>query len=695
MQDNPPPGDNPAPRPSDDQARDDQRPPAAERPADPGPAQAPASTPPNDLSFDLNAVGLDTAQRLYTSDGGGRPGDGGQASPIDKQFEQARAQFRRQPGREPVLHWDYWARFERGIDVLIHRVPMHDPAYIIVSTLEVRLRTNIALVRQHGDNENRRSDRNEILEQLNYQSIQLIQTSFTDLCAVGDTGANGADSAHDAQDAHGARALPTTQREVADWYTGLDWLERCYVIAVCVLRGAPSHEVSRAAHELHTLIEQAYPARQTSAQDEHSTGAPVGPAFISVEDLLTHTHTVACKIDGAERIMWRDEAFDPLVREFLARQATTAGMRFAQHNLLDILQGWAVSDDEERAFRAARVLADLWWRQHQDKLLELAETWAASGEAQIWQGGAALMYGAYVAERAERPDMKATDSEALRLLHEWSDWRDDDEGLALVAAYAYGLIGRQWPDAALDGLDYLLCLGATARKHNTIPPPSILFLAMLSYVEMASSGQIRPLLKRFASHAEYYTLRARNTNHGLLEPTQSYSARERSLEMLFFHFVFLAALSLSGVRKGGSAHMPYLVDVGLLPYPDMPSPRGQDVLLAGILSSQEAEWRANLRTLLCAAISTGRESLAFDLIASWIHVVTFEPRGDASAALLRFVLDLHRQLGDWDSALRKSGLRASSGALEQRLRVWSRATRENVLRPFAQRVEHALNAPHP
>lgn len=685
MQNDPPPGDSPAPQgqsPNDGPTSADPQPPTDEQPSA-GSAQGPTASPRSDLAFDLN-IGLDAASHLYTSDASAGVGSSAAdfASPLEKQIKEARAQFRRQPGREPFFQWDPLTRYERGIKILLDRIPAQHPKLGDVSTLCRRLQENIDYTRVYGTTPTLEATRSEILGSLDNQTLVIFQITFTRLYQINGSGGKG--------DTADGQELPKTQRDVADWYTQLFGLERCYVIAACVLQGAPSHEVSRAAHELHQLIEQARPVVQRAPNDERSGHGAMEPDFISAEDLLVHTHSVAHKIEGAERIMWRDEAFDTLVREFLARQATTVGMRFAEHDLLDILQGWAVSDDEERSFRAARVLADLWWRQHQDKLLDLAETWAASDEPQIWQGGAALLYGAYVAERAERPGTKDADSIVLRRLHEWSDWRDDDAGFALVATYAYGLLGRQWPEVALDGLDYLLCLGAKARKHNTTPPLSILFLAMLSYVEMASAGQIRPLLKRFASHAEYYTLDAPAQSHSLLEPAQSLGARQRSLEMLFFHFVFLAALSISGVRSGGNAHVPYLIDVGLPPRPDMPSARGQDVLLAGLLSNQEAEWRASVQTLLCAAISTGRQQLAFDLLASWIHIVTFEPRVAALETLCRVVCDLHRQLSDWDKRLRKGGLRAGSGALEQRLHVWSKATRDDVLRPFALRTLDAL-----
>jgi hypothetical protein len=691
MQDNPPPpDDNQTPREPDEQAESSQQSPeearAPENAASPSPKEPPRPQSPqppgNAEDTDFQAVGLDYAQRLFAGDSTSRVGDGVAPSdlPFKHEFERTKARFHKSAGRELDLERDQFTPYERGIERLRAQIPVQYQALADIDTLCGRLEENIGFVRINGDNSEKSSDRAAIIRELHNQSLIAIKVSFYTLCRIADPDDERGESSSD---------LPQTQSKVAEWYTKLNWFKRCYVIAACVLQGAPSHEVSRAANELHELIEQAYSPRQSAATDEQHPISQTsdGPMFVSAEDLLAHTYTVTEKYYGAERITWRDDAFDPVVREFLARQATTVGMRFGGHNLLDILEVWVVSGNEERAMRAGRMLADLWWRQHEDKVLELADAWARSADDNIWQGGAALLYGAYAAERSERPEMKAADSEVLRRLRAWADWRDDAE-LAQVAAYTYGLIGRQWPEVALDGLDDLLCLGASARTNNAIPPLPVVFLAMLSYMELATSGQVRPLLKRFARHATSYGQRSLK-NQAVFEDVQSYRARERRLGMLFFHVVFLVALSLDGVRPGRT-HASYLTNAGLLPRPDMPSSRGQDVLLAGVLAEPEREWRVNVQTLFCASIFSRREQFVFEVLATWIRIVTYEPHDDATAALVHFVVDLYRQLEDWDRKEQRSGLGSGHGVLEQRLLFWTKATQEYILRPFAQRVLDAL-----
>jgi hypothetical protein len=687
MQDNPPP-------PSDNQEHQEQSQPNLRTPEE---ARTPENTtspspkepvrpqsPQGEEDVDLRRYAdLRYAQRFYASDSDSRSEDGTPEpnAPFKQEFEKSRVWFRKSAGRELYPHRDHLTRYERGMEMLREQLPNQHPARPAIEILCERLTENIEFVRINKDFPEKEADRMTIIGELHIQSLNAIEVSFYKLCHI---------TGPDDERGEAGSDLPQTQAEVAEWYTNLNWFERCYVIAACVLQDAPSHEVSRAANELHSLIESASPLRQSGVTDERSMShATTGPVFISAEEMLTHTYTVTEKHYGAERIMWRDEAFDPLVREFLARQTTTVGMRFANRDLLDILEEWVVSGNEERAFRAGRVLADLWWRQHQDKVLKIAETWARSDDENIWQGGAALLYGAFVAECAERPAMKATDSEVLHRLREWADWREDAE-MAQVAAYAYGLIGRQWPEIALDGLDHLLCLGASARVNNATPPLPVIFLAMLSYMELAISGQVRPLLKRFASHATHYIGNVRHTNRSVFEDEQSHAAREHSLDMLFFHIVFLVALSLDGVRQG-KGHESYLTNVRLPPYPDLPSSRGQDVLLAGVLSKPEQEWRTSVQTLFCVAISSGREQFVFEILASWIRIVTYEPHGDATEGLLRFVADMHQQLRSWDDDQKRRGIWAGNNLLEQRLLFWTKATREIVLRPFAQRALDALH----
>lgn len=681
MHDNPPQsGDNKQPQ---EQSQPNQQPPEEAQSPETD-ASLPPQLPHTEEDVYLKGPDLNYAGRLYTGDSASDGMDDSSTpdSPLDSQLRRAKALLRKSGGRDRYLYLDPLTRFERAIDVLTDRLPDQHPKLPDILLVCSRLQENIDYCRCNGKSTDNTAERNAILASLDALSMAVINISFHVLSQVAVN--------LDDEDNEVSKDLPRTQRDVARWYGDLNWFERCYVIAACVLQGAPSHEVSRAAHDLYTLIEQTYPPAQSTSRDEHRESlSAMGPVFISAEEVLRHTHTVTWKRDGdsAERIMWCDEAFDPLVREFLARQATAVGMRFANRNLLDILEEWVVSGNSERAMRAGRMLAELWWRQHRDKVLELAETWAHRGDENIWMAGATLLYGAYAAEQAETPGMKAAGSVVLLRLHEWADWRDD-AGMAQVAAYTYGLLGRQWPEAALDGLDYLLCLGASARTKNTSPPLPVVFLAMLSYVEMASLGQIRPLLKRFASHAAHYGRRSLK-NRAVFEDEQVRRTRERGLDMLFFHVVFLVALSMSGVQ--GKRHLSYLVNSKLSPRPDLPSSRGQDVLLAGVLASPEHEWRASVQTLFCAAISSGREQLVFEILASWIRIVTYEPRGDATEALVRFVAGLHRQLRLWDRGQQRGGLWAGSSLLEQRLLLWTKATREYVLRPFAQRALEALN----
>lgn len=599
---------------------------------------------------------------------------------------------------------DHLTRYERGMAFLEERMPPQHEKLEDVSALCIRLRENIRRARRSGDIAERGAERHEILITLNGYCVEIIQITFDRLCGIRES---------EGQDSVEMPALPTKVREVADWFRRLSLLERCFAIAVCVLQGAPSQHVSRAANELCVLLERSARRVAEAAQAQGDGKQPsegTSQAFVSVEELLEHTHIVSERYDGAERMRWEDDAFASIMEEFLARQATMVGMLFDGRSLLEILQDWATSDNEERSWRAARLLARIWWRTDSKELFDLADEWAKSDDMQTWQSAAALLYGAYVAERdgantserdgantAERAEpvtLDVSNSETLRHLRGWADWTNDAE-FACVAAYAYGLIGHQSPTVALDGLDHLLRLGkAWAALNGGAPtqraPFNVVAFAVLSYAELAASGHVRDVLARFAQHAEYYGRSLRSTG-SLLELERSRRAREQGLDIIFFQFVFLVALSLSGVRR--DTHAAYSLHAALSSSPDMPNARGQDVLLAGILAEPEGEWRSNLRTLLCAAISDGWESLAFDVLRWWADIALYLPGSQPTARLRQFILDLYEQLRRWDRAFGKSGLRTGSELLAQRLHQWTLPSRQDLLplRHFAEATLRVLN----
>jgi hypothetical protein len=76
---------------------------------------------------------------------------------------------------------DIFAQYEIGLDTLIARIEKQDPCYTEMLVYEHRLRENIVWVRQFGDDDTRRSIRNEIIAQLNRLALDVLGVSFNEL----------------------------------------------------------------------------------------------------------------------------------------------------------------------------------------------------------------------------------------------------------------------------------------------------------------------------------------------------------------------------------------------------------------------------------------------------------------------------------------------------------------------------------
>jgi hypothetical protein len=631
--------------------------------------QRKAEPPPADAKKDEQSlnIGFDTAVNFVreVESGAGSPGGAAASDAVKKVLGDA---FRRKaPGRrERFLHHDPWTRYERGLARLEERIPPDHPEYTRIAIQRNKLQENIDSVRNGRDEPALYNERHSTIAVLDGLVIAVLRVTFMQLCE--ETPGAQADAVQDEEMAK----PPETAREVSQWFLALNPMEQCFALAVTILDGAPSHKVSRAASDLYEPMRQEMLRREEQARRNQKKGygsEPVAPAMVGIEQLLERTFTVTERFDGAERIRWRNDARIGRMREFLARQTTTVGMMIGDRNLLDILQEWAIRGEEERGWRAALTLAELWWRQDQRALLTLADEWAASHDMQTWQGAAALLYGAYAAEQAEdRLGREAGQSPILDHLVGWSDWREDHE-LACVAAYTYGLLGYRWPMVALDGLDRLLAFEFRAEGTSERSAPlDVLVFALMAYTEIAEAGYIRPLLARLASHAERLAHAARVASGGREKESQR-RQREARLGMLFFLYVFFAAYSASAVNQG--KHTRYVTEAKLAPKPAFPSDQGQDALLAGVLSSGEREWRQHVATLLCAALASGHHEMAVEVLKYWAVIALHEPGPEARAAMVRFAVVIGGQLRRWDSELHQEGMRSALALYQTQLRRWT------------------------
>lgn len=78
---------------------------------------------------------------------------------------------------------DNFSSYETGLDTLQACLGQTHPRYLEGLGYHNRLMENIDRARRHGDSENRRSERAEVLERLNELALSVTGKSFNDLCA--------------------------------------------------------------------------------------------------------------------------------------------------------------------------------------------------------------------------------------------------------------------------------------------------------------------------------------------------------------------------------------------------------------------------------------------------------------------------------------------------------------------------------
>lgn len=77
---------------------------------------------------------------------------------------------------------DSFTHYEIGLVNLVEQIGQDHPRYVEGLGYQTRLRENINWARHHGDTETRRSERSEIIAQLNDLALTVLGESFTDLC---------------------------------------------------------------------------------------------------------------------------------------------------------------------------------------------------------------------------------------------------------------------------------------------------------------------------------------------------------------------------------------------------------------------------------------------------------------------------------------------------------------------------------
>ena len=528
----------------------------------------------------------------------------------------------------------------------------------------------------------------------------------------------------------GSINLPETEEEFSQWYYGLGDYEQYYVQTAAILHGAPAYEVSKRADMLYKRIrdevEKSKPPSQSRPHqgDEQETPPRESSRFpdpllrrIPSRELRLSTHTITRREKDVERLYWRDvdqyglSTFGLNLLAFLTKEFISGGEQ--GQNILNDLRDWSeASDNDELSRKAAHSYGVVLWCHNADLLRTEAEAWASMESRPSWRRAAELLDGAYEIEHIkneEKVNDVKTSSIVLRLLESWVDrvheefsnqekkkLNTEDQtkldqvnanqaekdrvklneatNLGCSAARTYGLIGKRSPEIALAGLQRLLQLPQTESTDNT---RSIFAAGVSTYVTLTWSRRVRSVLEHLAANAERLS-----HQHPLIykkeELRKYHQYREVHLKATLEAFFLVWGASYLGKRVKPPAS--YSLTEPLPPQPTIPDPAGRDVLLAGLLSQEEAALREQITTLLCAAILEKKSRLAFGILRLWADIVfelfrTREIERDVVkqfVAFWRFIVNLGKTVERWCLDLEKQGVRSPQAidAFKRRLEQW-------------------------
>ena len=498
--------------------------------------------------------------------------------------------------------------------------------------------------------------------------------------------------------------LPADEEQISTWYYKLEEYEQCYTQAAAILHGAPAQEVSKRADSLYMLIielnrQHSNVLSKTQAEPQREPLRPL-PRNRSRRDLHTKTFTITQRVEGIERLFWRDvdnygiSSFGLRLLDFLAGEFTSKGAH--GQDFREMLQNWSLESHQESSWRSAHALGVFLWHQNIEELRKVAILWAKNRNQRSWQRTALLLDGAYEIDSIKYPE-KANDARTslvLQILNEWVDrqkmQRLTDVNMGCAAANTYGLIGKRKPEVALHGLDQLQQFTSNQSLSNA----NALFASVASaYVSLSWSGHIQSVLTHLASIAEQSVLQRTRPNR--MSERHAYRRQcEVKLNITLETFFLITADSLPEASPKTSA-----VNGKPLPFqPSISDLLTHDMVLNGLLAQDEYGWREQIITLLCAAIIERRNrSSAFDVIKQWAETVmkAQEEQSDeakqVTISFKRFMISLGKIIDSWCLDLKERHGRSltASTIYRNRLEQWHK--REGAVSQLSQDVLSQLN----
>ncbi len=482
---------------------------------------------------------------------------------------------------------------------------------------------------------------------------------------------------------------PETLEEIRCWYCEklTDW-EIYFVQAAAVLHGSPVYQIWEAAA---TLAPESLPVSRV-------------PEDIFFE----HTCTKIVYVDGADRLFWYDansnglSSFAALVLSVVVRQSNLSMPAQQGQHFLKHLEQWSTTLSGECGWRATRALGSVWRKLHEARLRSIANARARSDNPDDWRRVATLLDGAYEVEYTEHGEQvdQGNNSLVLDLLARWTReaHASFQTNIGSTIAQTYARIGQRSPETALRGLDTLLHYPLRSKDDAEVTIPLLVFVnATWSYVTLARFGYAREVVSHMATLVTKYSYQRRSP---LGKERREYLAQCRLiLEATFHAFFLIAAAAQSGIKSKVPGN--YKRSAKLPEPPIISSQRNQNMLLAGILSSEETAWRQHIMTILCAAILEKNAEPAFYLMHVWAELTLNElgvECGPLRETYLSFLVEAEAKGNQWCTEMARAGeyqyANVSRELYKETLERWQEEGRRNAtfLGAFAKDVARRLKA---
>jgi hypothetical protein len=484
------------------------------------------------------------------------------------------------------------------------------------------------------------------------------------------------------------KPLPTTREAFSNWFYALDDYEQAYVQAAALLHGASAYEISQRADQLYMLhhvpdtISSPLTTHSPTIQANEHRADLLSLHKRSSRDLQANTFTITQRVDGVERLYWRDVRSDGIspfhlqLLDFLAEEHLSKGRQ--GETFLEQVRKWAQERKPEYSRYVARALGVFLWRQDASKLQRQAETWARNSSVPGWQRTAILLDSAYEIDVIKYPEheQESSLSPALQLLSKWIERAQKlehkvDINLGCATAHTCALIGKRKLDIALHGL-------AQLQQFPVEQPVDVERLQATiasAYFALGWSGDLRCVLHHLATLAEQAVLQ--HSLPATLRQRRQYRLQcQLRLKMYLDAFLFLAFDSSSNVAV-------WHAETYQEPLPSLPSQgerQRRDILLAGVLEADSMHWRKEVVTLLSAAIfdRNSRDS-AFVLLSRWADAVlklqdaSSMQTGFLMTSFQAFLVDVGLALDRWCLDVAKENRQSpASLAYQHRLEKWSK-----------------------